>query len=112
VGLSEHEAQERGGNVRIGTFALSGNGKALAYGEPEGFVKIVAEAEYGQVLGVHAIGPHVSELILEGAMAVTLEATLEELAATIHPHPTVSEALAEAALAAEGRTIHSLKGYR
>ena len=98
--------------MRVGTFALNGNGKALAYGEPEGFVKVVAEGQYGQVLGVHAIGPHVSELILEGAMAITLEATLEEFAATIHPHPTVSEALAEAALAVEGRAIHSLRGYR
>ena len=112
VGLSEEEAREQGGDVRVGTFALNGNGKALAYGQPEGFVKIVAEGEYGQVLGVHAIGPHVSELIMEGVMAITLEATLEEFAAAIHPHPTVSEALAEAALAVEGRAIHSLKGYR
>lgn len=111
VGLSEEEAQEQGRDVRVGTFDLNGNGKALADGETEGFVKVVAEGEVGQVLGVHAIGPHVSELILEGAMAITLEATLEEFAATIHPHPTVSEALAEAALAAEGRAIHSLKGY-
>jgi len=112
VGLSEEEAREQGRDVRVGTFDLNGSSKALVYGEPEGFIKVVAEGEYGQVLGVHAIGPHVSELILEGAMAITLEATLEEFAATIHPHPTVSEALAEAALAVEGRAIHSLKGYR
>jgi dihydrolipoamide dehydrogenase len=112
VGLSEQQARERGHDVRIGTFALSGNGKALTYGEPEGFVKIVSEAEYGQVLGVHAVGPHVSELILEATMAITLEATMEEFAATIHPHPTVGEALAEAALAVEGRSLHSLQGYR
>lgn len=112
VGLSEHQARERGHDVRIGTSALSSNGKALTYGEPEGFVKIVSEAEFGQVLGVHAVGPHVSELILEATMAITLEATLEEFAATIHPHPTVSEALAEAALAVEGRSLHSLQGYR
>ena len=90
----------------------NGNGKALAYGEAEGFVKVVADAEYGQVLGVHAIGPGVSELVQEGTMAITLEATLGEFAATVHPHPTVSEALREAALDAEGRAIHSLKGYR
>ena len=112
VGLSEEEAREQGHEVRIGTFALNGSGKALAYGAPEGLIKIVAEAEYGQVLGVHAIGPHVSELISEGAMAITLEATLEEFVSTIHPHPTISEALAEAALAVEGRAIHSLEGYR
>ena len=112
VGLSEEEAREQGREVRVGTFPLIGNGKALANGETEGFVKVVAEEEVGQVLGVHAMGPHVSELIVEGAMAITLEATLEEFAATIHPHPTVSEALAEAALAAEGRAIHSLQGYR
>lgn len=112
VGVSEDQAREQGHNVRAGTYPLSGNGKALAYGGPEGFVKVVAEAKYGQVLGVHAVGPHVSELILEGAMAITLEATLEEFAATIHPHPTVGEALAEAALAAEGRALHLLTGYR
>lgn len=112
VGLSEEEAREQGYDVRIGIFDLNGNGKALADGETEGFVKVVAEGEVGQVLGVHAIGPHVSELIMEGAMAVSLEATLEEFAASIHPHPTVSEALAEAALAVEGRAIHSLQGYR
>ncbi|MEA3345963.1 MAG: dihydrolipoyl dehydrogenase [Chloroflexota bacterium] len=107
VGLSEEEAREQGYDVQVGAFDLSGNGKALAYGQPEGFVKVVAEGEVGQVLGVHAVGPHVSELISEGAMAITLEATLEEFASTIHPHPTVSEALAEAALAVEGRAIHS-----
>lgn len=111
VGLSEEEAREQGHDVRVGTFALMGNGKALADGEPEGFVKVVAEGEVGQVVGVHAMGPHVSELIPEGVMAITLEATLEEFAATIHPHPTVSEALAEAALAADGRAIHSLRGH-
>jgi dihydrolipoamide dehydrogenase len=113
VGLSEEEAREQAHyDVRIGTFDLHGNGKALTYGAPEGFIKIVAEEEYGQVLGVHAMGPHVSELILEGAMAITLEATLEEFVTTIHPHPTVSEAMAEAAMAVEGRAIHSLRTYR
>jgi len=112
VGVSEEQAREQGYSVRTGTFPLSGNGKALAYGEPEGFVKVVAEADFGQVLGVHAVGPHASELIAEGAMAVTLEATLEEFALTIHPHPTVGEAVAEAALAVEGRALHSLTGYR
>jgi dihydrolipoamide dehydrogenase len=113
VGLSEEEARQRPGyEVDIGTYDLHGNGKALTYGEPDGFVKIVTEKQYGQVLGVHAMGPHVSELILEGAMAITLEATLEEFLATIHPHPTVSEAMAEAALAVEGRAIHSLRSYR
>lgn len=112
VGLSEEEARKQGYDVRVGTFDLNGNGKALADGATEGFVKVVAEGEVGQVLGVHAIGPHVSELIMEGVMAIALEVTLEELAASIHPHPTVSEALAEAALAVEGWAIHSLQGHR
>jgi len=112
VGLTEEEAQEQGYEVRVGVFELMASGKALAYGEREGFVKVVAEAKCGQVLGVHALGPHVSELIMEGVMAITLEATLEEFAAAIHPHPTLGEAMAEAALAAEGRAIHLLQAYQ
>jgi dihydrolipoamide dehydrogenase len=103
VGLSEEEAREREASVKVGTFPLSGSGKALTEGEPEGVVKVVSEGKYGQVLGVHAIGPHVSEVIAEGVLAITLEATVDEFATTIHPHPTVSEALAEAALA--GRRV-------
>ncbi len=106
VGLSEEQANERGFRVRVGRFPFRANGKALALGDYEGLVKVVAEEEYGQVLGVHIVGPHASDLIQEATMALTLEATLDEFEATIHPHPTLTEALAEAALAVQGRALH------
>ena len=107
VGLSEEQARQQGYDLHIGKFPFRGNGKALAQGEYEGLVKIVAESKYGQILGVHIVGPHASDLIQEGTLALTLEATLDELEVTIHPHPTLSEAVAEAALAAKGRALHS-----
>lgn len=106
VGLSEEAAQRAGYEVRVGRFPFRANGKALTYGDYSGLVKIVAEAKYGQVLGVHVVGPHASDLIQEGTLALTLESTLDEFEATIHPHPTLSEAVAEAALAAQGRALH------
>lgn len=106
VGLSEAQALERGYDAKVGRFPFRANGKALAHGEYDGLVKIVADSEYGQVLGVHIVGPHASDLIQEGTMALTLEATLDEFEATIHPHPTLTEAVAEAALAAQGRALH------
>lgn len=106
VGLSEPEAVKRGYDVQVGKFPFRANGKALALGERDGFVKIVAESKYGQVLGVHIVGPHASDLIQEATMAITLEATLDEFEATMHPHPTLTEAVAEAALAAAGRPLH------
>jgi dihydrolipoamide dehydrogenase len=106
VGLSEDQAAQNGHEVRVGRFPFRANGKALASGDYEGLVKVVAEAEYGQVLGVHVVGPHASDLIQEATMALTLEATLDEFEATIHPHPTLTEAFAEAALAAQGRALH------
>ncbi len=106
VGLSEEEARQQGHSVRVGKFPFRANGKALAQGEHDGLVKTVVDAEYGQVLGVHIVGPHASDLIQEASMAITLEATLDEFEATIHPHPTLSEALAEAALAAQGHALH------
>jgi dihydrolipoamide dehydrogenase len=108
VGLSEAEACQRGFDVRVGKFSLSNNGMAIARGEDTGFVKIVAEAQLGQVLGLHIVAPRASDLILEGTMALNLEATLDEFIVTIHPHPTLSEAIAEAALAAEKRALHAL----
>ncbi|MBC7233462.1 MAG: dihydrolipoyl dehydrogenase [Chloroflexi bacterium] len=107
VGLSEEQARQQGYDLHIGKFPFRGNGKALAQGEYEGLVKIVAESKYGQILGVHIVGPHASDLIQEGTLALTLEATLDEIEVTIHPHPTLSEAVAEAALAAKGRALHS-----
>ncbi len=106
VGLTEQEAAERGHDVQVGKFPFRANGKALALGEREGWAKIVAESKYGQILGVHIVGPHASDLIQEATMALTLEATLDEFEATIHPHPTLTEVLAEAALATTGRALH------
>ena len=106
VGLSEEQAQQHSQNLKVGRFPFRASGKALAQGETEGFVKVIADGEYGQILGVHIVGPHASDLIQEGALALTLEATLDELDATVHPHPTLSEAVAEAALAAQDRALH------
>lgn len=106
VGMTEEEARAAGHDVQVGVFAFPNLGKAVALGETEGFVKIVAEARHGAVLGMHVMGPHASDLVLEGTMAVGLEATLDELERTIHPHPVLGEAIAEAALAARGRAIH------
>ena len=106
VGLTEEQAREKGYDVRIGKFLFRANGKAMAQGEHDGLVKIVAEGKFGQILGVHIAGPHASDLIQEGTLALTLEATLDELEEAIHPHPTLSEALAEAVLAAKGRALH------
>jgi dihydrolipoamide dehydrogenase len=106
VGLSEEAARQQGHDVKVGRFPFRANGKALAQGEHDGLVKIVAESKYGQVLGVHIAGPHASDLVQEGTLALMLECTLDELDATIHPHPTLSEAVAEASLAAGGRALH------
>ena len=106
VGLSEKEAREQGYEVQVGMFGLANNGKAVAMGDSDGFVKVVAEAEYGTLLGLHVVGPHASDLVLEGTMALSLEATLDEIDHTIHPHPTLGESIAEAALAARGRALH------
>ncbi len=106
VGLTEEEARARGYELQVGVFGLQNNGKAVAMGDTEGFVKFVAEAEHGAVLGMHVVGPHASDLVLEGTLGLTLEATLDEFEHTIHPHPTLGEAVAEAALAARGRALH------
>ena len=90
----------------MGKFPFAASGKALVQGETDGFVKIVADGGYGQILGVHIVGPHASDLIQEGTLALTLESTCDEIQAVIHPHPTLSEALAEAALAVNGRALH------
>lgn len=107
VGLTEAEAKEKGHGVKTGTFHFRAIGKALVYGEPDGFVKIVADVDTNDVLGVHMIGPHVTDLIAEGALARVLDATPWEIGHTIHPHPTLSEIMGEAALAVDGKAIHS-----
>lgn len=106
VGLTEQEAKERGYNVKIGKFSFKAIGKALVYGEADGFVKIVANEENDDLLGVHMIGPHVTDMISEAGLAKVLDATPWEIGETIHPHPTLSEAIGEAALAVDGKQIH------
>jgi dihydrolipoamide dehydrogenase len=106
VGLTEAEARERHENVRTGSFPFRILGKSLAIGEREGFVKIVSEERYGEILGVHMIGAHVTDLIAEATLAIQMEGTVEDLVYTIHAHPTLAEATLEAALDALGRPIH------
>ena len=106
IGLTEHEAVARGFDVRVGTFPFGVLGRAKMSGDIEGFVKIVADKKYDEVLGVHMIGARATELVAGAAVALRLEATVEELIRTIHPHPTMSEAVAEAAHAVHGAAIH------
>ena len=106
VGLTEAEAKKRGYDVRIGSFPFGVLGRAKMAGESDGFVKIVADKKYDEVLGVHMIGPRSTELVAEAVLALRLECTVEELTRTIHAHPTFSEAVAEAAHAAHGAAIH------
>lgn len=106
IGLTEAKARERGYDVSVGKFPFSANGKARILNETSGFVKIVGEKKYDEVLGVHIIGPRATELIAEAGAALRLEATSEELVRTIHAHPTLSEAIHEAAEAVEGQPIH------
>lgn len=108
VGLTEEEATSRGYQVRVGRFPLAANGMATALGERSGLVKVVSEAQYGQVLGVHIIGPHAGEIIGEAVLAMKLEAITQEVGTTAHTHPTISEALMEAALDVAGGAIHNL----
>ncbi|UTX06709.1 dihydrolipoyl dehydrogenase [Bacillus inaquosorum] len=106
VGLTEEGAKAKGHNVKIGKFPFMAIGKALVYGESDGFVKIVADRDTDDILGVHMIGPHVTDMISEAGLAKVLDATPWEVGQTIHPHPTLSEAIGEAALAADGKAIH------
>ena len=107
VGLTEAEAKERGYDVRIGTFPFGVLGRAKMAGETDGFVKIVADKQYDEVLGVHMIGLRSTELVAEATLALRLECTVEELIRTVHAHPTMAEAVGEAAHAAHGAAIHS-----
>jgi dihydrolipoamide dehydrogenase len=106
VGLTETAAKTSGRQVRVGKFPFIGNGKAIALGEPEGFVKTVFDAKTGELLGAHMIGAEVTELIQGYSVAKTLETTEAELMATVFPHPTLSEMMHESVLAAYGRTLH------
>ena len=106
VGLSEKAAREAGYTVKVGRFPFSASAKARIMGATEGFAKVVADAKYDEVLGVHLIGAHATDMIAEACVALQLECTTEELAHTIHPHPTLTEAVMEAAHGALGRPIH------
>ncbi|HVG30444.1 MAG TPA: dihydrolipoyl dehydrogenase [Pyrinomonadaceae bacterium] len=106
VGLTEAKAREEGYDVKTGKFPFSASGKARILGEEEGFVKIVADKKYDEILGAHVIGPHATEIIHECIVAMRLESTAEELGRTIHAHPTVSESVMEAAEGVHDLTIH------
>jgi dihydrolipoamide dehydrogenase len=106
IGLTEAGARDSGREVSVGKFPFTASGKAVALGETDGFVKVVADKATGEILGVHIVGPEATEIIHEFAVGRTLEATLEEIMHTIHAHPTLSEAALEATLAALGQAIH------
>ncbi|MFQ6135456.1 MAG: dihydrolipoyl dehydrogenase family protein, partial [Nitrososphaerales archaeon] len=108
VGLTEKAAREEGLKLKIGRSYMSGNAKASVIGETTGFAKILAEASTGRVLGVHLMGEYASEVISEASLAMRLDATVGDIASTIHPYPTVSEVLREAALDAEGSFIYNI----
>jgi dihydrolipoamide dehydrogenase len=106
IGATEAKAKENGREVMVGKFPFTASGKAVALGETDGFVKVVADKGTGEILGVHIVGPEATEIIHEFAVGRTLEATVEEIMHTIHAHPTLSEAALEATLAALGQAIH------
>jgi len=106
VGLTEVQARAQGYDVQVGRFPLNANGKALTYGETDGFVRVVSEARFGEVLGLHILAPHASDLVHEGGLALVLEATLDELLATIRAHPTLGEAVREAGLEMRDGALH------
>jgi dihydrolipoamide dehydrogenase len=108
VGLTQSEAEAQGHEVQVGKANFRIFGKAMAIGEQDGFVKIVAEKKYGEILGVHMIGPHVTDMIAAGVAALRLEATAEFMAETIHAHPTLAEAMLEAYEDAMGHAIHKM----
>ena len=106
VGYTEEQLDARGIEYKTGRFITVANGRSLVSGHTDGMVKVIAGKKYGEILGVHILAPNATELIEEAALAIRLEATVNELTDTIHCHPTVSEALREAALAVSGLAIH------
>ena len=105
VGLTEAEAKKRGYDVKVGKFNFGNLAKPRIIGQDGGFVKVVSDGKYDEVLGVHMVGPHATDLISEACVALRLETTTEEIARTIHPHPTLPEALMQAAEAVYGHAI-------
>jgi dihydrolipoamide dehydrogenase len=106
VGLTEEQAREQGLDIEVGTFPWTANGRALTAGDTDGFVKVIRDKKYSEVVGAHIVGPHATELIAEFVVGRHLETTVEEMDRAMHPHPTLSEAVAEAALAALGHALH------
>ena len=109
AGLSEAEAKAKGLDILVGKFPFAASGRALSTGESEGLVKLIADKKTQVVLGVHIVGPEASDLISEAALAIELGATLDDLVLTVHPHPTLPEALMEAAEVAKGTPVHVAK---
>ncbi len=107
VGLTEAKAKEQGYTVKVGKFPFTANSRASIVGQHEGFVKIVTDAKYGEILGVHIIGPNATELIAESVLALEMECTAEDLANIIHAHPTLSEAMLDASNAVFGMAINA-----
>jgi dihydrolipoamide dehydrogenase len=106
VGLTEEQLKESGVEYRVGEFPLSVNGKAMTEGVTEGFVKVLAEAKYGEVVGVHIIAPHATDMIAEAVSMMKLEGTLEDIGTVVHAHPTISETILEASFKAADRPLH------
>ena len=106
IGVTEKKAKEQGLKFKVGRFPYTASGKAVASGDAEGFVKLIIGEPHGEILGAHIIGADATEMIAELGLAMTLEATVDEIGATIHAHPTLSEMVHEAVLASEGKPIH------
>ncbi|HEX6912117.1 MAG TPA: dihydrolipoyl dehydrogenase [Longimicrobium sp.] len=106
VGLTEEQARAQGMDIEVGTFPWTANGRALTAGDTDGFVKVIRDKRYSEVVGAHIVGPHATELIAEFVVGRHLETTVEEMDRAMHPHPTLSEAVAEAALASLGHALH------
>ena len=106
IGLTSQQCAERGIKTKVGKMPMQASGKAIINGDTSGFVKVIADAETDELLGVHMIGAHVTELIAEASTAMLLEATVWEVAAAVHPHPTLSETMGEASMAVDGKSIN------
>lgn len=106
VGLTEKDATEQGYDIKVGKFPFKAIGKALVHGDSDGFVKVIADKKTEDLLGIHMVGPHVTDMISEAGLAKVLDATPWEISQTIHPHPSLSEIMGEAALAVDGKQIH------
>ena len=106
VGLTEERAKEKGLDYKVSKFMFGANGKALAMGESEGFVKVISSGEDDKIIGVHIMGPHASDLIHEGALAIAKDMKVEDIANTIHAHPTLGEAFSEAVMGLRNEAIH------